>query len=80
MRSVVIATLWDRIDVRGGVDPASPPTQAQLDAIADSLVACNCGVRPVVRVVEEFALPRFCVEDEGPACEDIDRGWQRGRA
>jgi hypothetical protein len=65
--------MWTGPQVVGPVDPAAPPTQADLDAIADSLVAENCGVRPVVRTLEEFAIPAFTVEDPGSVCEDRRR-------
>jgi hypothetical protein len=58
-------------------DAAAPPTQADLDAIADSLTAENCGVRPVVRVLEDATLPAH--EDTGePTCEELhEDGWWR---
>ena len=70
MREVIVATMRCGVDTVGAVDPAAPPTTADLDAIADRLVAENCGVRPTVRVVEEVTLPRFTVENPGPVCED----------
>jgi hypothetical protein len=69
VNAVIVATMWDHVEVVGAVDPAAPPTQGELDAIADRMTRENCGVRPVVRVLEEFALPAF--EDSGePVCED----------
>ena len=65
--------MWDHVEVVGAVDPAAPPTESELDAIADSLVAANCGVKPVVRTLEEFRVPAFVVEDPGPACEERQR-------
>ena len=73
---VVIAAMWDRIEVVGAVDPAAPPSQAQLDAIADGLVAANCGVRPVVRVLGAADDPAYRVEDPGPTCEELQGRWR----
>jgi hypothetical protein len=75
--SVIVATMWDHVEVVGAVDAAAPPTQADLDAIADSLTAENCGVRPVVRVLEDATLPAH--EDTGEAtCEELhEDGWWR---
>jgi hypothetical protein len=70
--SVIIATMWDHVKVVGAVDPAAPPSQANLDTIADSLVAENCGVRPVVRTLEEFRVPAY-VDTGEPVCEDRQR-------
>ena len=75
-RSVVIATMWDHVQKVGAVDPAAPPSQADLDAIAVRLIPANCGVRPVVRVVEELHLPVFRIEDPGPVGEDMTYGWR----
>lgn len=69
MRNVVIATMWDHVEVVGAVDPAAPPTQAELDAIAERLTPENCGVRPVVRVVEQMTIPAY-VDGGEPVCED----------
>jgi hypothetical protein len=57
MKNVVVATMWTGPEVVGAVDPAAPPTQTDLHAIADSLMPRNCGTRPEVRVLEEFTLP-----------------------
>ena len=72
--SMIVATGWDGPKVVGAVNPAAPLTQADLDAIATRLTAENCGVRPTVRVLEEFALPPFTV-DPAPVCEDTGR-WR----
>jgi hypothetical protein len=72
-RSVIIATMWQGPEVMGAVDPAAPPTQADLDAIADRLTQENCGVKPVVRVLADASLPAYVVEDPGPVCEDVGR-------
>jgi hypothetical protein len=70
--SVIVAVMWDGPQLVGAVNPAAPPSQAELDAIAVRLTAENCGVRPTVRVLEEFALPAY--EDSGePVCEDRQR-------
>lgn len=34
VRSVIVGTVWDHVEVVGAVDPAAPPTQAELDAIS----------------------------------------------
>jgi hypothetical protein len=75
--SVIVATMWDRVEVVGAVDPAAPPTQAELDAIADRMTAKNCGVRPAVRVLEDATLPAY--EETGEAtCEELhEDGWWR---
>ena len=78
MTEVIVATLWDHVEVVGAVDPTAPPTQAQLDAIADRLTAANCGVRPTVRVVQQLGLPAFSVEP-GMVCEDFQWRWRRHR-
>jgi hypothetical protein len=76
--SVIVAGMWDHVEVAGAVDPAAPPTQADLDAIADRLTAENCGARPVVRTVEELTIPAFVVDDPGPTCEELhEDGWRR---
>ena len=72
--NVIVATMWHGPQVVGAVNPAAPPTPADLDAIAARLTADNCGVRPPVRVLEQFALPAFTVEP-GPTCEDVQR-WR----
>ena len=76
---MIVAGMWDRVEVVvGDVDPAAPPTQADLGAIADGLVAANCGVRPVGRTVEELTIPAFVVDDPGPTCEELhEDGWRR---
>ena len=67
--AVIVATMWDGPKVVGAVDPAAPPSQADLDAIATRLTAENCGVRPTVRVLGEFGIPAYV--DTGEAvCED----------
>jgi hypothetical protein len=74
-REVIVATMWTGPQMVSAVDPAAPPTQADLDAIADELTPGNCGVRPTVRVVEEFAIPPY--EDSAePTCEQ----WQEQSA
>lgn len=73
MRQVTTATMWWGPQTVGAVDPAAPPTQAQLDAIADKMTAENCGVRPAVRTVEEFAIPPFTDSGERP-CEYLHPG------
>jgi hypothetical protein len=76
--SVVIATMWTGVEVVAPVDPAAPPTQAVLETIADRMTAENCGVPPVVRVLEEFNVPAFVVDDSGPTCEESHAGaWRR---
>jgi hypothetical protein len=70
---VIVATMWDRVVVVGAVNPAAPPTQVEVDAIAVRMTPENCGVRPAVRVLEEFALPAFRVEDPGQVCEEQQR-------
>jgi hypothetical protein len=61
--------MWDRVELVGAVDDAAPPTTAELDAIAAARTASNCGVVPVVRVLEQFALPGY-VDYAEPVCED----------
>lgn len=73
--SVVVAGMWNAVEVISTVDPMAPPTQADLDAIADGLTAQNCGVRPVVRVLEQLRLPAYTVDDPGPVCEDL-HAWR----
>ena len=76
--AVVIATMWDGPKHVRAVDPAAPPSPGELDAIADRLTPENCGVRPVVRVIEESAIPVFVVIDPGPTCEELHPGrWRR---
>lgn len=60
----VIATMWHGtrtvpVSAWRGAPPrgAAPPTQADLDAIAERLLPENGGVRPVVRVLETSTLP-----------------------
>jgi len=50
----VIATMWHGTRT---VPVTAPPTQADLDAIAERLLPKNGGVRPTVRVLEESTLP-----------------------
>jgi hypothetical protein len=45
----IVACMWTHVEVVRAVDEASPPTDVELDAIADALAASNCGVRPIVR-------------------------------
>lgn len=76
--SVIVANMWDHVEVVGAVDPAAPPTEGDLDALADKLTAQNCGVRPVVRVLEQLTIPAFVVDDPGPTCEELhEDGWRR---
>ena len=67
----------DRPEVVGAVDAAAPTTQADLDAKADRMTPTNCGVRPVVRVLEDATLPAYF--DSGEAtCEELhEDGWRR---
>lgn len=68
----IVATMWDRVEVVLAVDEASPPTTNELDAIAVSLTADNCGVKSVVRVVrvvERFELTAYTESGE-PIYED----------
>jgi hypothetical protein len=66
---VIIASMWSHVEVVGVVDDAAPPTTDQLDAIATARTAANCGVVPVVRVLEQLALPA-CVDYPEPVCEE----------
>lgn len=68
MKSFIVATMWTGPKVVGAVDPAAPPTQAQLDAMAVSLTPENCGVRPTVRVIEDATPPAYFDSGE-PVCE-----------
>jgi hypothetical protein len=51
------------------------PTTGDLDAIARRLTASNCGVRTVVRVVEEMTVPAYYNSGE-PVCEDMPYRWR----
>ena len=75
--SYIVATMWTGPEVVGAVDAAAPPTQADLDAIADRMTPTNRGVRPVVRVLEDATLPAYF--DSGEAtCEELhEDGWRR---
>lgn len=59
MIRTIIVELWTGAQIvqRLGSD-ADDPSQPELDAIATAMTASNDGVRPVVRVVEQFRLPR----------------------
>jgi hypothetical protein len=77
----IVAEMWSGAEVIRAVDERAPPGDAELDAIAVSLTASNCGVKPTVRVVERFTWRAY--EDSGePVCEDLQaqRSWLRWRA
>lgn len=58
-RDAVVATMWDGAEVIGVTPVGSqPPTESELDAMADALTAApeQEGVKPVVRIVEHFSF------------------------
>lgn len=76
-RRVIVANLWDRATVVSAVRQGDPdPSPDQLDAIAVKLTAGNGGVKPRVRVVEEFHLSSFDAGGDVPDIEDmLDGGY-----
>lgn len=53
------------------------PSQTTLDQIADEWTAANCGVRPVVRLLEHLAIPAYSNPRE-PSCEELQDGSAYG--
>lgn len=62
--------MWDGARVVGVVPPGRPdPVGAELDVMEDLLASANCGVRPSIRVVEEFHLTSFSDDRMPDPCD-----------
>ena len=57
--------------------PGTTPSQTTLDQIAVKYTARNCGVRPIVRVLEHLTIPAYENVPE-PTCEELETGFTRG--
>lgn len=69
--ALIVAMMWDGARVIRSAVPT--PSQADLDAIADSLTAENGGVKPTVRVLQ--AMPSLCRRDQA-AAGGTPREWR----
>jgi hypothetical protein len=76
-KRVIVATMWCGPRSEGAVDETAPPTPADLYAIAVRLTPENCGVKPVMRVLENATPPPF-VDTGEPVCEEVyEWPWRR---